>query len=124
MNGESAAAEMRLLDEHGRIGHELSLDLTRGHAATVEKVVTMFTSRDDAASDPGDEAGTWVMRADLLRYHGAEIIVEVARLFASLATFDRRASDTTSAACWDPTSTTMRIPAARRRGWTTTPTPT
>ena len=24
----------------------------------------MFTSRDHAASDPGDEAGTWVMRAD------------------------------------------------------------
>ena len=64
VNGEPAAAEIRLLEEDGRIGHGLSLELARGHMATVEKVVTMFTSRDQAASDPGDEAGTWVMRAD------------------------------------------------------------
>ena len=64
--GERRAGEagIRLLEEEGRIGHELSLDLARGHAATVEKVVTMFTSRDHAASDTGDEAGTWVVRAD------------------------------------------------------------
>jgi alpha,alpha-trehalase len=64
VNGEPAAAEIRLLEEAGRIGHELSLDLARGHEVTVEKVVTMFTSRDHAVSDPGDEAGTWVTRAD------------------------------------------------------------
>jgi alpha,alpha-trehalase len=64
VNGEPAAAGIRLLEEDGRIGHELSLDLARGHEATVEKVVTMFTSRDHAASDPGDDAGTWVIRAD------------------------------------------------------------
>jgi trehalose/maltose hydrolase-like predicted phosphorylase len=64
VNGEPAAAEIRLLEEDGRIGHELSLDLARGHEATVEKIVTMFTSRDHAASDPGDDAGTWVIRAD------------------------------------------------------------
>ena len=64
VNGKPAAAEIRLLEEDGRIGHGLSLELARGHMATVEKVVTMFTSRDQAASDPGDEAGTWVMRAD------------------------------------------------------------
>ena len=64
VNGEPAAAEIRLLEEDGRIGHELSLDLARGNTATVEKVVTMFTSRDHATSDPGDEAGTWVIRAD------------------------------------------------------------
>ena len=64
VNGEPAAAEIRLLEEDGRIGHELSLDLARGHEVTVEKVVTMFTSRDHAVSDPGDEAGTWVTRAD------------------------------------------------------------
>jgi alpha,alpha-trehalase len=64
VNGEPADAERRLVDETGRIGHELSLDLARGDAATVEKVVTLFTSRDRAASDPGEEAGTWVVRAD------------------------------------------------------------
>ena len=64
VNGEPAAAEIHLLEEDGRIGHQLSLDLARGHEATVEKVVTMFTSRDHAASDPGDEAGRWVIRAD------------------------------------------------------------
>ena len=64
VNGEPAAAEIHLLEEDGRIGHELSLDLARGHEATVEKIVTMFTSRDHAASDPGDDAGTWVIRAD------------------------------------------------------------
>ncbi len=64
VNGEPAAAGIRLLEEDGRIGHGLSLELARGHTATVEKVVTMFTSKDQAASDPGEEAATWVMRAD------------------------------------------------------------
>jgi len=64
VNGEPASPEIRLLEDDGRIGHQLSLHLARGHEATVEKVVTMFTSRDHAASDPGEEAGTWVTRAD------------------------------------------------------------
>lgn len=64
VNGQPVAAERRLLDEPGRIGHELSLDLVRGDDATVEKVMTLFTSKDHAASDPGAEAGTWVVRAD------------------------------------------------------------
>ncbi len=63
-NGESADGDRRLLDERGRIGHELSLDLALGDAVMVEKVVTLFTSRDQAASDPGYEAGAWVTRSD------------------------------------------------------------
>ena len=64
VNSEPADAEIRLLEEDGRIGHGLSLELARGHTATVEKVVTLFTSRDQASSDPGEEARRWVMRAD------------------------------------------------------------
>jgi alpha,alpha-trehalase len=64
VNGEPVSIERRVLEEAGRIGHELSLDLARGDAATVEKVVTLFTSRDQAASDPEYEAATWVVRAD------------------------------------------------------------
>ena len=64
VNGEPTGAEIHLVEEDGRIGHELSIELARGDAATVEKVVTMFTSKDHATSDPGYEAGAWVVRAD------------------------------------------------------------
>jgi len=64
VNGAPAPDERRLREDRGWIGHELSLDVPRGEAVTVEKVVTLFTSRDSAASDPGYEAGTWVVRAD------------------------------------------------------------
>jgi trehalose/maltose hydrolase-like predicted phosphorylase len=46
-------ARRRSRREPGRITHELTLDLREGEPATVEKVVTLFTSRDPAVAEPG-----------------------------------------------------------------------
>jgi trehalose/maltose hydrolase-like predicted phosphorylase len=46
-------ARHRSRREPGRITHELTLDLREGEPATVEKVVTLFTSRDPAVAEPG-----------------------------------------------------------------------
>jgi trehalose/maltose hydrolase-like predicted phosphorylase len=74
VGSEPASAHTELVDEHGWIGHAISLDLERGQAVKIEKVATLFTSRDQAVSDPGSEAATWVARADpfdrLLERHG------------------------------------------------------
>jgi alpha,alpha-trehalase len=56
-------SERRLVGKTGWIGQELDLDLAQGQAATIEKVVTLFTSKDHAVSEPGGEAATWVARA-------------------------------------------------------------
>jgi alpha,alpha-trehalase len=62
-NGEPPV-ERHVVDEPGWIGHVLSFDVTRGDSVTLEKLITLFTSRDPAASDPGSEAATWIVRAD------------------------------------------------------------
>ena len=64
LNADPVSAARRVVEEPGWIGHEISLDLASGDAATLEKVATLFTSRDLAISDPGWEASTWVVRAD------------------------------------------------------------
>jgi trehalose 6-phosphate phosphatase len=50
----------RLHDDDGRIGHDLTVDLTVGESVTFEKMVTVFTGRDHALSEPADEAARWV----------------------------------------------------------------
>ena len=64
VDAEEVPTERRLIEEPDRIGHGLSLDLPNGVSATFEKVATLFTSRDQAVSDPGSEAAIWVVRAD------------------------------------------------------------
>jgi alpha,alpha-trehalase len=63
VNAEPVSPDRRLIDEGHWIGHEISLHLEQGDAATLEKVATLFTSRDPAVSDVGSEASTWVIRA-------------------------------------------------------------
>ena len=57
-------AERREVRDAGSIGHELSLDTSVGDIVTVEKIVTVYTSRDPAISDPADQAARWVQRLD------------------------------------------------------------
>jgi len=64
LDAQPASADRRVVVEPGWIGHEISLDLAQGDMARVEKVATLFTSRDLAVSDPGSEASTWIVRAD------------------------------------------------------------
>jgi trehalose/maltose hydrolase-like predicted phosphorylase len=66
VDAEAVPIERRLIDEPRWIGHELSLDLSVGGTAKLEKVATLFTSRDPAVSDPGSEAATWVVRSDTI----------------------------------------------------------
>ncbi len=44
------------LDEPERVGHELELELRQGDEVTVEKAVTIFTSRDQAVYEPLEAA--------------------------------------------------------------------
>jgi trehalose/maltose hydrolase-like predicted phosphorylase len=64
VDGAAVPTERRLVDHPDRIGYECSLDLPTGGTVRVEKVATLFTSRDPAVSDPGSEAATWVVRID------------------------------------------------------------
>ena len=50
----------RLHNRDGRIGHDITVDLTEGESVTFEKMVTVFTGRDHALSEPADEAARWV----------------------------------------------------------------
>ncbi len=51
-----AEPERRLSRDEGVIAHEFEVDLTQGETATVEKVVAVFTSRDDGISEVGRDA--------------------------------------------------------------------
>jgi alpha,alpha-trehalase len=63
----------RLTRRRGWIGQDLALSLERGQAITAEKVVTIFTSRDPATTEPAEEAARWLPRLGsfgrLLRGH-------------------------------------------------------
>ena len=43
-------------EESAEIGHDFPWQLSAGEAATVEKIVTVYTGRDVATSEPGVEA--------------------------------------------------------------------
>ncbi|PBC40203.1 trehalose-phosphatase [Rhodococcus sp. ACS1] len=50
----------RLLEGDHRVGHDITVDLKTGDSVTFEKVVTVFTGRDHAMSEPADEAARWL----------------------------------------------------------------
>jgi trehalose/maltose hydrolase-like predicted phosphorylase len=56
-----------------RIGHLITVDAHDGEPLTLEKMVTVFTGRDPAISEPSDEAARWLNRLgrfdDLLDGH-------------------------------------------------------
>ncbi len=72
-DGESVPATYRLFDENAEIGHDITVRLSIGEAVTVEKVVTVYTGRDVATSEPAVDAQRWVTRlgrfAELLDGH-------------------------------------------------------
>lgn len=65
--------EYRLVDEGTSVGHEIAVELAAGVPVTLEKIVTVFTGRDPAISEPADEASRWLARSgrfgELLRGH-------------------------------------------------------
>jgi alpha,alpha-trehalase len=66
-------ADYRLVQDAARIGHDIATDLAIGQSVTLEKVATVVTGRDPAASDPADEAERHLHRlgriAELLHGH-------------------------------------------------------
>ncbi|MEE2032734.1 trehalose-phosphatase [Rhodococcus chondri] len=55
-DGERRDTRYRLYDDGESIGHEITFDLERADSAVVEKVVTVWTGRDHATSDPAEAA--------------------------------------------------------------------
>ncbi|GAB2855395.1 hypothetical protein GCM10022221_63650 [Actinocorallia aurea] len=55
-------AELRFLSEDSRVGHRALIDLEEGVPVTLEKVVTIFTGRDRAVSEPAEQAARWLPR--------------------------------------------------------------
>jgi alpha,alpha-trehalase len=62
--GEPAEAGRRLVEEPGFVAHELTIDLTEGRSATVEKIVALYTSRDRAVSESRADARLAVSGAE------------------------------------------------------------
>lgn len=71
--GRSVGPECHLVEEPGFIAHQFTIDATPSASITVEKIVTLFTSRDRSISDARTEARTWNGRLgsfdELLRAH-------------------------------------------------------
>ncbi|MEO3785511.1 glycosyl hydrolase family 65 protein [Actinocorallia sp. B10E7] len=55
-------AERRLVEEPSWIGHDVAVDVAAGDSVTLEKIVTVFTGRDRAVSEPAAEAARWLPR--------------------------------------------------------------
>ena len=85
-DGTPIRPQRRVLDEPGFIAHELSIDLQPLESITFEKVVTLFTSRDRAISDPFTEVSNWSERMktfdELLDDHVAGVGRAVEALFS------------------------------------------
>src|SRR5215207_6716239 len=75
-DGRTAEAERRLLSEPGFVAHELEFELEEARPVTVEKLVTLYTSRDRAISesllDAQEAAQAAPGFADLLARHAGE----------------------------------------------------
>ena len=56
-------AERRLVVEGSRVGHDVAVDVEAGGSVALEKIVTVFTSRDRAISEPAAQAARWLPHA-------------------------------------------------------------
>jgi alpha,alpha-trehalase len=74
--GRPVDPRRRVIEKPDFIAHELSFDVEALDSVTIEKIVTLFTSRDRAVSDPLGEASSWSGRtgtfAELLDDHLCE----------------------------------------------------
>ncbi|WP_197283474.1 trehalose-phosphatase [Mycobacterium sp. Marseille-P9652] len=55
-----ADATYRLVEDGAEIGHDIDVTLSAGEKLAVEKMVTLFTGRDVATSQPADAAQRWL----------------------------------------------------------------
>ncbi len=75
-DGEPVAATFRPYDDHAEIGHDIVVRLSVDETVTVEKVVTVYTGRDVATSEPAVNAERLLARlgrfGELLEGHRGE----------------------------------------------------
>ena len=62
LNGEEVETHVTETEEPGFVAQTLEFDVTEGIPTTVDKTVTLFTSRDHAISEPGRAARAWIWR--------------------------------------------------------------
>ena len=77
MRGERSISPLRLVSEEtGTTAHHMSLDVDALESITIEKIVTVFTSRDRSISEPLIDACSWSERigtfGELLNAHVLE----------------------------------------------------
>lgn len=63
VDGVRTAGERTPVADGGLVGHDIAVPMTAGSTATVEKVVSLWTSRDPAVSEPGVDARDEIRRA-------------------------------------------------------------
>ena len=63
-DGARVEPPRQVIDEPGSIAEEISVDIGESGTITIEKIVTLFTSRDRSISDPLAEARSWSARCN------------------------------------------------------------
>ena len=66
-DGTPVPATYDLVDEGAEIGHDIAVEVSVGDVLTVEKIVTVFTGRDVATSEPAVDAERWLSRLGWVR---------------------------------------------------------
>jgi alpha,alpha-trehalase len=61
-DGETVDVDRHDVEESGFVAQHLVFELSEGVATTIDKMVTLFTSRDHAISEAGHEARIWIGR--------------------------------------------------------------
>jgi alpha,alpha-trehalase len=61
-NGKPLPTDRSTVEEPGYIAQSIHFDVAEGVPTTVDKVISLYTSRDSAISEPGVEAQTWIGR--------------------------------------------------------------
>ncbi|MGB5167453.1 MAG: glycosyl hydrolase family 65 protein [Acidimicrobiia bacterium] len=62
LNGEEVETHLTETEEPGFVAQTLEFGVNQGIPTTVDKTVTLFTSRDHAISEPGRAARAWIWR--------------------------------------------------------------
>ena len=62
VDGHELHPARRVVEDEGYIAQELAVDVTRGTTLVLEKVASLYASRDDAISEPGYEAQQAIVR--------------------------------------------------------------
>ena len=73
-NDRRVESSPELIEREGYVALQLSIDVSPGEETVVEKIVSIFTSRDAGISEPGRDACDWAMHVagdfeELLEHH-------------------------------------------------------